>query len=98
MNPQPNYENRFFKFLEKTQATASTVSIVAQVPIDIASAISEVNSQREELSKSLKQDDSVKLGTPILEATKIKETQDEAKAASASSEISQEDKAEGTSE
>ena len=98
MNPQPNYENRFFKFLEKTQATASTVSMVAQVPIDIGSAISEVNSQREEFSKSLKQDDSVKPGTPSLEAIKVKEVQDTAKAASASTEISQEDKAEGTAE
>jgi hypothetical protein len=72
MNPQANFQNRFFTTLESTQNVVSQVDSVASEVLSIESTITQIGTQKKELTDSLAQLDNSKQKTPQPEATKIK--------------------------
>ena len=55
MNPQPKF-NRVSQFLERFQATASTIQMVTQAPLDIVNASTELTTASTEFVKAVKED------------------------------------------
>jgi hypothetical protein len=56
MNPQPKI-NRVTNFLEKLQNGASTIQQVTQAPLDVISAVTELQTANTEFIKAIKEDD-----------------------------------------
>jgi hypothetical protein len=77
MNPQPKF-NRVSQFLENFQQGASTIQMVTQAPLDIATASTEFTNSATEFIKAVKEDDKPENKAqepPEPEELKTKETQ-----------------------
>lgn len=92
MNPQPNFQNRFFTALETTENVISQVDAVASEVLSVQESVKEIVEQKKELEKVLKEDDDSKQGNVAPEAEKVKKQAEESKTASAAPEISDADK------
>ncbi|MGF1934543.1 MAG: hypothetical protein RM347_009085 [Nostoc sp. ChiQUE02] len=55
-NPQPNFHNKFFSFLQNAQQGASTVQMVTQIPVDIVQAKVQIDEALTEQKAALKGD------------------------------------------
>jgi hypothetical protein len=77
MNPQPNFDNRFFTALEKLETGFSAVDQVSSEALSIQDTLSQLGQQKEDFLKAARQDPTVptKPLVPEAEATKIAEDQ-----------------------
>ncbi|MBD2438256.1 hypothetical protein [Nostoc sp. FACHB-110] len=82
MNPQPSFDNKWITKLQQLQEGANTVAMVAQIPVDVASSVSEFNNSTTDLIKAIKQEPDTKDGIDPGEAAKVKTEREAAKAAS----------------
>ncbi|WP_071190985.1 hypothetical protein [Trichormus sp. NMC-1] len=79
MNPQPKF-NRVTQALEGFQATASTVQMVTQIPLDFVNATTELTTASTEFVKAVKEDGNEKnKATEIPEPDKVKEKETQSK-------------------
>ena len=83
MNPQPNFQNRFFTVLENTEDVISQIDAVAGEVLSVQDSITQIATQKEELSKALRQEPQSKQGTLPPEATQVKTGFDASKIVSA---------------
>ncbi|MEH2023920.1 collagen-like triple helix repeat-containing protein [Nostoc sp.] len=81
-NPQPNFHNKLFVFLENANNDANTIQNVVNVPVSIGQAATDLNNSTEELKKAVSQDKDAKPGTPVPNAELEKAKQDIANEAS----------------
>lgn len=82
MNPQPNFQNRFFTALETTQNVVSQIDQVATEVLSVETTIENIGKQTADIQKALKEDEGSKPGTATPEAAKV------AAAAAASKKVS----------
>ncbi|MEH2307816.1 hypothetical protein [Nostoc sp.] len=82
MNPQPSFDNKWITKLQQLQENANTVAMVAQIPVDTVSAVTELNNSATEFVKAIKQEPDTKSGIDPGEAAKVKEEREAAKAVS----------------
>lgn len=92
MNPQPNFQNKFFTALETAENVVSQVDSIASEVLSAQETIKQLGSQKKELDESMKQSDNSKQGKEAPEAKKVKEAAEKAKEASVGSDISDSDK------
>lgn len=92
MNPTPNFQNKFFTALENTENVISQVDSIASEVLSAQDTIKQLGGQKEELDKSLKEEDGTKQAKEIPEAVKLKDKEDKAKEESKSLEINNLDK------
>lgn len=94
MNPNPNYDNRVFAFLERFQNTASTVEMVTQTPLDIKAAVDGIKEEKNQLKEALKDTQDGLKGLGVIESESVKESQEQSKTASAGTDLGDRDKLE----
>ncbi|MEH2367998.1 hypothetical protein [Nostoc sp.] len=82
MNPQPSFDNQWITKLQQLQQNASTVAMVAQIPVDAVNAVTELNNSATELVKAVQQEPDTKSGIDVGEAAKVKAEREAAKAVS----------------
>ena len=71
MNPQPNFQNRFFTTLETTQNVVSQVDQVASEVLNIETTVANIGTQATDIQKALKEETGTKPGTATPEAAKV---------------------------
>lgn len=72
MNDTPNYQNRFFTALEKTEEVVSQIDQVASEALSIKDTVDQIGVQKKELDDALKQNEESKQGKELSEAAKLK--------------------------
>jgi hypothetical protein len=82
MNPQPSFDNKWITKLQQLQQNASTVAMVAQIPVDAVNAVTELNNSATEFVKAVQQEPETKSGVDVGEAAKVKAEREAAKTAS----------------
>lgn len=84
MNPQTNFQNRFFTAIDTTQNAISSIDAVASEVLNVQQIVDQIKIQNKELQDSLQQTKGSKQGESEPEAEKIKIEAERSKAASAS--------------
>jgi hypothetical protein len=79
MNPQPNFQNKFFTVLETTQNVVSQVDSIASEVLSVQETFKQLGDQKKEFDESIKQADNSKQGKEAPEAIKVKEAADKSK-------------------
>jgi hypothetical protein len=79
MNPTPFFQNRFFTGLQATQEVVSQIDQVASETLSIQQTITELGKNKDDLVKSLGQEENSKQAAATPEAAKVKKAADEAK-------------------
>jgi hypothetical protein len=92
MNPNVNFQNRFFVGLEAATNAVSQVDQIASEVLSVQENVKQIGEQSKELQKSLGQDDDSKQSKEPPEADKIKREVAASKAVSKGPEISDSDK------
>jgi hypothetical protein len=87
MNPQPNFQNRFFTALQNTEEVVSQVDQVASEVLSAQQTITHIGQQKSDLKKAISETDPAVPGPGTSEALKIKDSADTAKSNSQSSAI-----------
>ncbi|MEH2174815.1 hypothetical protein [Nostoc sp.] len=82
-NPQPNFHNKFFTTVEGVTNVVSQVDQVASEVVSVEQNIAQIGELKNELSKSIGEDDNSKQGVQPPEAVKIKASADSSKSVSA---------------
>lgn len=85
MNPQPNYQNRFFTALEKTEEVVSQVNMVSSEILSAQEAVNQIGKQKEDILRSVgqtpdQQGATIKPGPGSPDASQVKAQEDAAKA------------------
>ncbi len=85
MNPQPNYQNRFFTALERTEEVVSQVNMVSSEILSAQDAVSQIGKQKEDILRTVgqtpdQQGATIKPGAGSPEASQVKAQEDAAKA------------------
>ncbi|MBN3905120.1 MAG: hypothetical protein HWQ35_00575 [Nostoc sp. NMS1] len=83
-NPQPNFHNKFFTTIEGVTNVVSQVDQLASEVVSIEQNITQIGELKNELNKSIGQNDASKQGAQPPEAAKIKAVADASKLVSAS--------------
>ncbi len=91
MNQSPNFQNRFFTAIERTEEFVSAIDSVAQEVISVQESVKEIEENRKELSDALKQAEGTKQGTESPEAEQTKKEEDGKKQSSIGPNISSSD-------
>jgi hypothetical protein len=89
-NPNPNFHNKYFTFLNNAEAGANTIQAVVQVPVSIVDAKNQIDSANTEFKSAIKGDKNPD-GTPKesgIPTEENKDKKDEVEAAKASSQPS----------
>lgn len=94
MNPNPNYDNRVFAFLNRLQDTASMVETVTQTPLDIKSAVDGIKEEKNQMKEALKDAEDGLKGLGVIESESERKAQDESKAVSGGADLTTQDKLE----
>ena len=97
MNPNPNYDNRLFAFLNRVQETASMVETVTQTPLDIKSAVDGIKEEKKQLAEALKDGEEGLKGLGVIESETVKKEQEASKKVSVGTDLSTQDKLEAES-
>jgi len=84
MNPQPNFQNRFFTALERTEEFVSSVDQIAGEVLNIQQTSTEIVKSRQEMKDAIAQLNNAPQGPAPPEADQTKEAEGDSKAASAS--------------
>jgi hypothetical protein len=92
MNPQVNFQNRFFVGLETATNVVSQVDQVTSEVLSVQDNVKQIGEQSQELQKSLGQSDGSKQATKPAEASKVKQQADAAKLVSRAQELTEADK------
>jgi predicted nucleic acid-binding Zn-ribbon protein len=92
MNPNINFQNKYFTALENATNVISQVDQVASEVLSIKETVKQITEQKKELDDSLKQGDSSKQKTDLPEATKVKAQADASKVVSTGSPLAEADK------
>ena len=92
MNPNVNFQNKYFTALENATNVISQVDQVASEVLSIKETIGQITEQKKELDDSLKQVDASKQKTDLHEAVKVTQKESESKAVSAALPVSENDK------
>lgn len=87
MNPQPNFQNRFFTGLEAAETVVSHVNSVASETLSVKETIGQMGTLTADLDKNLRGDEGSKLSPPVSEAVNIKAQVEESKLASLGKEM-----------
>ncbi|HLO88905.1 MAG TPA: hypothetical protein VK203_28410, partial [Nostocaceae cyanobacterium] len=96
-NPNPNYENPWMARLEKLDEAANSVAMVTQIPIDVATAVTDVNTSTAELIKAVKGEEEGTRegnGINIPDYKKLREEAEKTKLASQGKDVNNTDKLE----
>ncbi|MBN3889909.1 MAG: hypothetical protein HWQ43_12255 [Nostoc sp. JL31] len=83
MNPTPNFQNKFFTALEKTEDVVSQIDSVASEVLSVQETVTQIGTQKTEFLKALGEEPNSKQGTTPPEAAKIKAASDASKLVSA---------------
>jgi methyl-accepting chemotaxis protein len=89
MNPQPNFQNKFFTALETAENVVSQVDAIASEVLSVQETLKQIGETQEELNNAIKQTDNSKQGQEAPEAEKIKQAAEASKTASQSPAIPQ---------
>lgn len=92
MNPQVNFQNRFFVGLEAATNVVSQIDQVTSEVLSVQDNVKQIGEQSQELQKSLEQSDGSKQAINPAEASKIKQQNDVAKLVSKGQNIADIDK------
>ncbi|MDZ8086507.1 MAG: hypothetical protein RMY16_13260 [Nostoc sp. DedQUE12b] len=92
MNPNVNFQNKYFTALENATNVISQVDQVASEVLSIKETVGQIVEQKKEVDDSLKETDTSKQKTDLPEAVKIAQKESESKAASAAKPVSETDK------
>lgn len=92
MNPQPNFQNKFFTALETAENVVSQVDSIASEVLSAQETIKQIGEQKKELDDAMKEEDKSKQGKEAPEAKKVKEAAEKSKTASAGQDIDDSDK------
>jgi hypothetical protein len=87
MNPQVNFQNRFFTFLEKTEEVVSQVDQVASEVLDAQQTVAQIATLKKELDDSIAEVDGSKKGKDVPEAATVAKVELEGKAISQPAEV-----------
>ena len=79
MNNTPNYQSPFFIALEKVETITSNIDSIASSVLSGQDSVTQLQTQKAELDKSLKQDEGSKQGKESAEAAKVKTNEEKAK-------------------
>jgi hypothetical protein len=71
MNPQPNFQNRFFTVLQQTQEVVSQIDQVSSTVLSTQESIAQMKKNKEDLDNSLKQNELGKDGSGVPIAGKV---------------------------
>lgn len=82
MNPTPNFQNKFFTALEKTEDVVSQIDSVASEVLSIQETVTQIGSQKTEFLKALGEEPNSKQGATPPEASKIKASSEASKTVS----------------
>jgi hypothetical protein len=82
MNPDVNFQNRWFTGLEKATEVVSQVDQVASEVLSAQQTVAQLGSLKEELNNSIKELDGAPTGMPVAEAEKVKAGFEASKSAS----------------
>jgi hypothetical protein len=92
MNPQPNFQNKFFMGLETATNVISQIDQVASEVLSVQETVAQISTQKKELEDALKEADDTVQGKGVPEAAKVKQAADASKAVSAGKEVTEVDK------
>jgi hypothetical protein len=92
MNPNVNFQNKYFTALENATNVISQVDQVASEVLSIKETIGQIADQKKELNDSLKENDAIKQKAELPEAAKLAQKESESKAASAALPLAENDK------
>ncbi|MCC5597971.1 hypothetical protein [Nostoc favosum] len=92
MNPNVNFQNKYFTALENATNVISQVDQVASEVLSIKETIGQIVEQKKEIDDSLKETDSSKQKTELPEAAKLAQKETESKTASAALPLEENDK------
>ena len=92
MNPNVNFQNKYFTALENATNVISQVDQVASEVLSIKETVGQIIEQKKEVDDSLKQTDASKQKTELPEAVKVAQKETESKAVSAALPLSENDK------
>jgi hypothetical protein len=92
MNPNVNFQNKYFTALENATNVISQVDQVASEVLSIKETVGQIVEQKKELDDSLKETDTSKQKKDLPEAIKVAQKENESKAASAALPVSESDK------
>ncbi|MBR8832712.1 MAG: hypothetical protein DSM106950_01375 [Stigonema ocellatum SAG 48.90 = DSM 106950] len=90
-NPQPNFHNKFFIFLENANTEANTIQNVVQVPISVVQAKTDLDNNVTQLQDAIAQKDGTKPGIEKPEAKQEKDKFDLGKTISKTLDIAVDD-------
>ncbi|MEH2377609.1 MAG: hypothetical protein V7K27_01710 [Nostoc sp.] len=82
-NPQPNFHNKFFTTLEGATNVVSQIDQVASEVVSVEQNVAQIGELKNEIGKSIGEEDGSKQGVQPPEATKVKKSFDASKLASA---------------
>ncbi|MCC5617567.1 hypothetical protein LC605_21250 [Nostoc sp. CHAB 5836] len=92
MNPNVNFQNKYFTALENATNVISQVDQVASEVLSIKETVGQIVEQKKELDDSLKETDASKQKAELPEAAKVAQKETESKAASAGLPLAENDK------
>lgn len=92
MNPQIDFQNKYFTALENAENVVSQIDVVASEVLSIQDTVKQIKDQKTEMDNALKQVDNSKQKDIPSEAEKLKQQETESKAASTAPELSETDK------